>query len=201
MHVNRQKKQNRLGFTLIELLAVIMIAGLLAAISVPTFRGILKGSALNTAASSLTNTLSLARQMSIAFRYVYRVELDDELEAAERSDNIDDSLQEQRYRIYYARRDARDPDNPTEEEKVTVQKWRLLPKFVEFDDDNSLREVCFKPTGGANGRDDSGKYFFWFEYKFTIVHTESGTQGKEKGAVISVDGITGKVRSDTATVS
>jgi len=192
------KKANIGGVTLIELLAVILIAGLLAAIGVPAFNSILKGTALRTAAKALTDTFSLARQFAITNRYLYHVELDDELTVADRGDEIkDDSLQEQRYRIYFVDRDAKDRDNPRESEKITVRKWRLLPKFVKFDLTNKPpAEIIFKPTGGALTRRDDGKYIFQWECKFKILQAESGTSGTEKTMTISVNGITGRAKAE-----
>jgi Tfp pilus assembly protein PilE len=180
-----------------ELLAVMLIAGILAAVSVPSFNAIIKGTALRTAATSLTDTFSLARQFAITFRYVYRVELDTEITAAERNDKIDDSLQIDRYRVYFVDREATNRDNPKESEKITVRKWRFLPRFVKFDDDpEPPREIDFKPGGGATAYNRAGQQMFQFKYKFRVVHTESGAQGKEKRMTIGVNGITGKAGSE-----
>jgi prepilin-type N-terminal cleavage/methylation domain-containing protein len=194
----RRKKSLSRGVTLIELLAVILIAGLLAAVSIPAFNGILKGTALRTAASSLTDTLSAARQFAITFRYLYHVEIDYDPTptAAEAADKIDDSLQTGRFRIYFVDRDAQDPLNPRESEKITVRKWKLLPKFVEFESTPTPpATIVFKPNGGANAYDRFGKYIPGFKYKFRIIHMESGTKGKEKVMTISVNQITGKAGS------
>ncbi len=191
MRVDDSKTANRAGVTLAELLAVILIAGLLAAVSVPAFNSLLKGTALNTAAKALTDTFALARQLAITFRYLYHVELDDELTAAESADSIDDSLQENRYRIYFVDRKARDQNNPRESEKITVQKWKLLPKFVVFDRNKKPDdEIIFKPTGGAFPRPGSGLQ------AFKIMHTESGTKGKEKSITITVNWITGSAKAE-----
>jgi len=196
IRAEREKLSRATGVTLIELLAVMLIAGLLAAISVPSFNAIMKGTALNTAATSLTNTLALARQFAIVSRYVYHVELDYDLTAGEMADRVEDSLQEGRYRIYFVDRDAKDPLNPRESEKITVRQWRLLPKFVEFETDASFpNEIIFKPTGGATAYKRSGGPFSQFVYKFKIVHTESGTKGKEKSMTITVNAITGAVKA------
>jgi len=176
---------------LIELLAVILIAGLLAAMSVPTFNAILKGTALKTASKALTDTLSLGRQFAITNRYLYRVELDDDLTAAETSDDIDDLLQKHRYRIYYVDRRGRE---------VTVRKWRLLPESVKYDlNKKPPKEIVFKPNGGANAYNDSGSQYFSFAYVFKIVHTQSGPEGKMKAMEINVNGITGTAKSKEET--
>lgn len=177
------------GFTLIELLAVVLIAGILAAMSVPTFHAIMKGTALRTAAKGLTDTLSYARQLAIANRQLYYVELrDDDLTIAEKQDQIDDDLQRDRYRIYYL--DQRD-------KKVTFQKWRPLPEFVEFDfEPNSPVEIAFKPAGGAGAWNKQGTQIAPFQFSFRILHTESGTRGKEKAMIIKVKGITGSSKAE-----
>jgi len=185
------KKGRTTAFTLIELLVVILIAGILAAMSVPTFNAIVKGTALRTGVKALTDTLSLGRQFAITNRYLYHVELDDELTAAETTDDIrDDYLQKHRYRIYYVDRRGKE---------VTVRKWRLLPEFVKYDDDLSKRppnEIVFNPRGGAAAYDDQGNYVLGFDFKVRILHTESGTEGKEKAMTIKVNKITGRVKAE-----
>jgi prepilin-type N-terminal cleavage/methylation domain-containing protein len=191
------------GMTLIELLAVVLIIGILAAVSVPAFHAILKGAALKTAAKSLTDTFALARQLAIAFRYLYHVELDYEWTTAEAGDEVDDLLQVNRYRIYFVARDARNLDNPSEAGKTTVRKWRLLPKSVVLDDGNPPcavvppREVVFKSTGEVTARYRAGTQVSGFEHKLRIVHAETGTRGRgrEKAITISVNGITGRTKA------
>jgi prepilin-type N-terminal cleavage/methylation domain-containing protein len=196
MSVRAAKTQYRSGITLVELLAVILIVGLLAAISVPMFTSILKGTALRTAAKSLTDTFSLARQLAITNRYEYHVELDDELTAEEKTDGIqDDSLQEQRYRVYYVTRNAADRANPSERDKVTVRKWRLFPDLVTFDRTNRPPdEIVFNPTGGAYEIPGTSP----FELTFTVLHNKTGIQGQEKSMTVSVNKITGRAKAEIA---
>lgn len=183
------------GVTLMELLAVILIVGLLAAIGVPAFNAILKGTALRNAATDLTDTLAMARQLAIANRYLYRVELitdDTVLTAAQR----DAGAQEDAYRIYFVDRNAKNPNNPSEAEKITIGKWKLLPRFVAFDPkDPPPDEIIFTSTGQAYQRSGG-----WPRY-FKIVHTESGTGGKEKAMEVKVVGITGTARAKPALAS
>lgn len=184
------------GVTLLELLAVLLIAGLIAAIGIPSFNSILKGTALRNAAVAMTDTLSLARQLSISNRYLYRVEFitdENRLSASER----DAGITENSYRIYYVKRDARDQNNPREDEKVTVGKWKLLPQSVTFDPKDlppndpseGKGEIIFKPTGGAFARPGTGIPYF------KLLHVASGTKGEEKAMEIAVNPITGTARA------
>ncbi|MDP2896352.1 MAG: prepilin-type N-terminal cleavage/methylation domain-containing protein [bacterium] len=177
------------GVTLLELLAVLLIAGLLAAIGIPSFNAIIKGTALRNAATALTDTFALARQLAIANRYMYRVEfITDETNLT--ASQLADGVTEDSYRIYFVERKAKDYNNPKEDEKITVGRWKLLPRFVIFDpDDLPPQEIVFKPTGGAFARPGSGIPYF------QLLHTVSGTKGKEKTMEIAVNPITGTARS------
>jgi prepilin-type N-terminal cleavage/methylation domain-containing protein len=177
------------GVTLLELLAVLLIAGLLAAIGIPSFNAIIKGTALRNAATALTDTFALARQLAIANRYMYRVEfITDETNLT--ASQLADGVTEDSYRIYFVERKAKDYNNPKEDEKITVGRWKLLPRFVIFDPDYlPPQEIVFKPTGGAFARPGSGIPYF------QLLHTVSGTKGKEKTMEIAVNPITGTARS------
>ena len=54
------------GFTLIELLMVIVIIGLISAVSVPTFRGYMQIQKLNTAARDIVTNLRFARLKAVS---------------------------------------------------------------------------------------------------------------------------------------
>lgn len=190
------------GVTLLELLAVLLIAGLIAAIGIPSFNAILKGTALNNAATALTDTLALARQLAIANRYLYRVEFitdENRLSASERNAGTTENS----YRIYFVKPEARDQNNPREDEKVTVGKWKLLPQSVIFDPDDlppndpdeGRGEILFKPTGGAFARPGTGIPYF------KLLHVASGTKGEEKAMEIAVNPITGTARSKPTVAS
>lgn len=58
--------RSRSAFSLVELLIVVAIIGIIAGFGVPAVTGVLRGSALTTATSQLTDTLSLARQHAIS---------------------------------------------------------------------------------------------------------------------------------------
>jgi Tfp pilus assembly protein FimT len=174
---------------LIELLAVVLIAGILAAMSVPAFHAIVKGSALKNAAKGLTDTFAYARQLAITNRHLYHVELrDHQLNSSELQDKVDNALQVQSYRIYYEDRRGR---------KVTFGKWHPLPDFVEFDrDPRPPAEVVFQPTGGAFAYTQNGQHDTRFEFRFRVLHTESGTDNEEKAMTIRVNRTTGAAKSE-----
>uniref|UniRef100_UPI0035B11C24 GspH/FimT family pseudopilin n=1 Tax=Hylemonella sp. TaxID=2066020 RepID=UPI0035B11C24 len=53
------------GFTIIEVMLVLAIIGVLAAVAAPSFRSMMDGNRVNTAASSLQVSLSMARSEAI----------------------------------------------------------------------------------------------------------------------------------------
>ncbi len=177
IRAEREKLSRATGVTLIELLAVMLIAGLLAAITVPSFNAIMKGTALNTAATSLTNTLALARQFAIVNRVRCHAQLVRMATAQQAAREVKDNS----YRVYYL--DAKNKE-------VIVRGWRLLPKFVEFDEKKAPPdEIIFDPTGGAREL-PSGSW----PRSFIVVH--EGTKGNLKMMTVKVDGFTGRSKAD-----
>jgi prepilin-type N-terminal cleavage/methylation domain-containing protein len=61
------------GFTLIEMLTVIVIIGVVLAITIPAVTNLMKSGGLNSATREVSNTLSLARQLAITKRVFARV--------------------------------------------------------------------------------------------------------------------------------
>ncbi len=190
MKASRRRNNRRRGVTLLELLAVMLIAGLLAAVGVPAFNAILKGTALRNAATGLTDTLSLARQLAITNRYIYTVEFVSD-SADLTAEQRDAGVNEESYRIFFVDREAKDESNPRESDKITVGEWKLLPRFVVFDpNDPPPHEISLTPKRGAfASRQGEGLRYF------KIVHTESGTDGREKAMQIMVTALTGTARA------
>ncbi len=60
------KYRQRAAFSLVELLVVIAIIAIIGTFAVPAVQGVLKGTALSTASSTLVDQLSLARQHAIS---------------------------------------------------------------------------------------------------------------------------------------
>ena len=159
---------------------MLMIAGLIAAIGIPSFNAILKGTALRNAATAMTDTLALARQLAIANRYMYRVEfITDATDLTGRRDEVKvDS-----YRIYF---EQRKPPN----DRITVGKWKLLPRTVVFDQSKRPPEgIAFSATGGAHEVPSGSQW----PRSFLIV--QEG-KGEVKKMTIKVDGFTGRAKSD-----
>src|ERR1043166_5455125 len=61
------------GFTLIEMLTVIVIIGIVLAISIPAVTNLMKSGGLRAATREVSNTLGLARQLAITQRTYARV--------------------------------------------------------------------------------------------------------------------------------
>ncbi len=60
------KHRQRAAFSLVELLVVIAIIAIIGTFAVPAVQGVLKGTALTTASSTLVDQMSLARQHAIS---------------------------------------------------------------------------------------------------------------------------------------
>ena len=73
LHQPRYTMARRYGFTLIEMLVVIVIIGIMLALTLPSVTNLMKSGGLNGAARQVANTLNLARQYAITHRIKTRV--------------------------------------------------------------------------------------------------------------------------------
>lgn len=73
------KANNRLGFTLIELTIVIIIVGVLSALTIPLFRNSFTSAQLSNCAYNLSHLMRYAQERSIVERVNYQLNFDPQL--------------------------------------------------------------------------------------------------------------------------
>jgi len=149
------------AFTLTELLVVIGIMAIITAVTIPSFQGIGRGTAMTTAIMELKTTLSLSRQWAITHRQKVYVVFPDRM--------INYSgIQSHLYKAckaygVFALTNVASGDV---KEGYYVKEWTFLPQGVVFDDDDDRSQTVFTNrienvpfTDGANLRDLYGIIF------------------------------------------
>ncbi|MGD0059347.1 MAG: GspH/FimT family pseudopilin [Verrucomicrobiia bacterium] len=128
MAINCQQEQRRSvggrsGFTLIEILTVLVIAGILIALSIPAITHLSRSLALPGALRQIYNEASLARQYAITHRVQTELRITNSFDAVSIFTNV----------------------GPHE---AQLDKWNYLPAGT-FVDTSSVMSVVFTPTGGT----------------------------------------------------
>jgi len=196
--------KNRSGMTLLELLTVIGIIAVLAAISIPSFVFMARGSRIRSAAKMITDTLSSARGLAIAHRHSYYVEYDNETVQ---------NPEHNRLRIFYMplENPAADPikrwDVSVYDRRTTMGEWKKLPEPIVFFDgtvpippdlkyDFPDPYVQFDANGGIHGGNPK---------EFTIVDSttcvmdgnyDAAKMLKAKTCNINVNNVTGRIKAE-----
>ena len=191
------------GMTLLELLTVIGIIAVLAAVSLPSFVYMARGSRMRTAAKMLTDTISAARGLAIAQRHAYYVEYDNETVV---------NPEHNRIRIFYMplENSAVDPikrwDVTDYARRMTFGDWKMLPEPIVFFDATVIINpnlkydmpdpyIRFDANGGIHGANPR---------EFTIVNSttlemdgsyNAAEMEKAKTCNININNVTGRVKA------
>lgn len=136
----RSRRPSR-GFTLIEILAVILIIGVLTAMSVPAIRGFTSAASMSTGVREMASTLALGRSNAIARRTVVRfgIALDWSGDASARL---------RKYSLWEWDREA--------EDFVQSHEWETLPGGLVFEPERPayLPESDYAAKDGSSVRGD-----------------------------------------------
>jgi prepilin-type N-terminal cleavage/methylation domain-containing protein len=143
-----QRHPARRAFTLVELMVMVVILGMLATLTVISWRAVLPSTELNSAVRELASTLSEARSDAIARNAEFQIEYYfEETEAHPRG-----------YRVITPFRIGGQGGLAYEEEQRLARNWIALPRSVEFQaitiDGKTYTTgrvtVRFDPLGGAS---------------------------------------------------
>lgn len=118
------RKSRTNGFTLIEMLTVIVIVGIMLALTIPAVTHLMKSTGVSTASRQVSNTLGLARQLAITRRIYARVVFP-YFDAAV-------TLQDQKDMWYRAYAVMTNRDDNAAAGWTYASKWEYLPIGVVF---------------------------------------------------------------------
>lgn len=118
------RKSRTNGFTLIEMLVVIVIVGIMLALTIPAVTTMMKASGVSVATRQVSNTLGLARQLAITQRIYARVVF-----PYDTTPPIPAGSADMLYRSYAVMTNR---DNTTTANWRYASKWEYLPVGVVF---------------------------------------------------------------------
>lgn len=177
------KKHN--GMTLLELLMVIGIIAVLAAITLPSFVFMARGSRIRSAAKIVTDTLSAARGLAIAQRQSFYVEFDKNAN---------------KVTIFALDKTKASPDPDVKADRKYYGEWKKLPEPVTFYNYSSPLYkapddwIKFKPNGGASERSNPGLVSTFAIWDPTTLGNPPDL-AKAKTCNIKVDNVTGRIKA------